>query len=54
MILKIPIILVLLKHCNVKEAVKTKGFIQVFWLHCHSLSMCNNMLKFSTNLQQMH
>lgn len=52
--LKIPTILVLLNHCNVKEAVEIKGFIHVFWLHYHSLSMCNNILKSSRNLEEMH
>lgn len=54
MTLKIPTILVLFNHCNAKNDVETKGFIQIFWLHYHNLSMCNNVLKSSTNLEQMH
>lgn len=30
MTLKIPTILVLLNHCNFKEAIETKDFTQVF------------------------
>lgn len=46
MTLKIPIILILLNHCNVNEAVERKGFIQVFWIHYHSLSMHKSILVF--------
>lgn len=53
MTLKIPTILVLLNHCNVKNDVETKGFTQIFWLHYHNLSMCNNVLKSSTNLDAL-
>lgn len=54
MTLKIPTILVLLNHCNVKNDVETKGFTQIFWLLYHKLSIYNNVLKSSTNLEQMH
>lgn len=46
--------LVLLNHSNVNEAVETKGFILVFWLHYPSLSTRNDILKPYTNLEQMH
>lgn len=54
MTLKITTILVLLNHCDANEVVETKGFIQVFWLHYHRLSMCNNIIKSSTKLEKMH
>lgn len=46
--------LTLLNHSNVNEAVETKGFMLVFWLHYTSLSMRYDILKPYTKLEQIY